>query len=156
MKTYTQLVREGLNSVEEVFPWDLDEMISSGKDCLMLDIREQDEFDAMHIKDSLLVPRGILEGACDWGYDDTIPELVEARDREVIVICRSGNRSVLAALTMQWMGFSKVKSLKTGIRGWNDFELPLFDKDENQVDIDEAEEALASHVTEEQMGPAST
>ncbi len=155
MKTYAQLVQEGLNSVEEVFPWDLDEMISSGKDCLMLDIREQDEYDAMHIKDSLLVPRGILEGACDWGYDDTIPELVQARDREVIVICRSGNRSVLAALTMQLMGYSKAKSLKTGIRGWNDFELPLYDKDDNAVDIDEAEEALATQVTEEQMGPAN-
>lgn len=153
MKTYAELVQDGLNSVEELFPWDLDEMLGEGKDCLLVDIREPTEYDAMHINNSLLVPRGILEGACDWGYDDTIPELVEARDRDVIVICRSGNRSVLAALTMQMMGFKKVKSLKTGVRGWNDFELPLYDKDGKQVDIDDADEALTSRVSAEQMGP---
>jgi len=155
MKTFNELIEEGLNTVDELFPWDLDEDLQAGKDVLILDVREPDEYNAMHIRGSLFAPRGVLESAADWGYDDTIPELVRARDREVVVVCRSGNRSVLAGRTLQLMGYQKVKSLKTGLRGWNDYELPLIDKDGNEVDIDEAEEFLASKVSEEQMGPGA-
>jgi len=153
MKTFNELIEEGLKTVDELFPWDLDEDLQAGKDVLILDVREPDEYNAMHITGSIFAPRGILESAAEWGYDDTIPELVKARDREVVVVCRSGNRSVLAGRTLQLMGYQKVKSLKTGLRGWNDYELPMLDQDGNEVDIDEAEEFLASKVSEEQMGP---
>jgi rhodanese-related sulfurtransferase len=153
MKTYNELIQDSLKYVDELFPWDLDEELQDGKDILILDVREKEEYDAMHIRDSILAPRGVLESSCEWGYDDTIPELVKAREREVVVVCRSGNRSVLAALTLQQLGYQDVKSLKTGIRGWNDYELPLIDNDGNEVDIDEAEDFLSSKVSEEQMGP---
>jgi len=153
MKTYNELIQDSLKTVEELFPWDLDEGLQEGKDILILDVREKEEYDAMHIQGSILAPRGVLESSCEWGYDDTIPELVQARDREVVVVCRSGNRSALAALTMQQLGYQTVKSLKTGIRGWNDYELPLFDEEGKEVDIDEAEVFLSSRVSEEQMGP---
>jgi rhodanese-related sulfurtransferase len=153
MKTFKQLVDESLNNVAEIMPWDLADKIASDNPPLLLDVREPEEFDAMYIEGSLNVPRGILESACDWGYDDTIPELVKARDKEVVVICRSGNRSALAALVMQVMGYENAVSLKTGVRGWNDFDSPLIDKDGNTVDPDDAEEFLASKVSDEQMGP---
>jgi len=153
MKNYNDLMQECLETVQEVFPWDLDEAIQAGQDVLLLDVREPDEYDAMHIRNSLFVPRGVLESACEWGFDDTVPELVQAREREVVVICRSGNRSAFAAKTMQDLGYQNVKSLKTGIRGWNDFELPLIDRAGKEVDIDEADEFLASKVSAEQMGP---
>lgn len=153
MKTFNELIEEGLQTVDEIFPWDLDEDLQTDKDVLILDVREPDEYNAMHIQGSIFAPRGILETAAEWGFDDTIPELVRARDREVVVVCRSGNRSVLAGRTLQLMGYEKVKSLKTGLRGWNDYELPLLDKDGNEVDIDDAEAFLASKVSEEQMGP---
>ena len=153
MKNYNDLMQECLETVQEVFPWDLDEAMQAGQDVLLLDVREQDEYDAMHIQNSLFVPRGVLESACEWGFDDTVPELVQAREREVVVICRSGNRSAFAAKTMQDLGYQNVKSLKTGIRGWNDFELPLIDRAGKEVDIDEADEFLASKVSAEQMGP---
>jgi len=153
MKNYNDLMQECLETVQEVFPWDLDEAIQAGQDVLLLDVREPDEYDAMHIRNSLFVPRGVLESACEWGFDDTVPELVQARKREVVVICRSGNRSAFAAKTMQDLGYQNVKSLKTGIRGWNDFELPLIDRAGKEVDIDEADEFLASKVSAEQMGP---
>ena len=97
MKNYNDLMQECLETVQEVFPWDLDETIKAGQDVLLLDVREQDEYDAMHIENSMFVPRGVLESACEWGFDDTVPELVQAREREVVVICRSGNRSAFAA-----------------------------------------------------------
>ncbi len=153
-KKFTDLIRECLNSVEECFPWDVEEKLEQGKDCLIVDVREPYEFDFARIEQSINVPRGILESACDWGYDDTIPELASARNREIIVVCRSGNRSILAAYTMQQMGYRKVVSMKTGLRGWNDNEQPLIDKDGNPVDVDDAEEFLASKVRPDQMAPA--
>lgn len=153
MKSFMQLVDEGLSTVKEIFPWDLEELLEQENDIVLLDIREIDEFESGHIKGSLHVPRGLLESACDYGYAETIPELVEARDKKIVVICRSGNRSVLAAQVMAIMGYKNALSLKTGIRGWNDNESPLFDKNENTVDIDEAEVFLSPPVSAEQMGP---
>ena len=153
MKTYSQLVNESLPDVKELFPWDLEEKLQRGDDMLLLDVREPYEFNAMQLKDSINVPRGILESAADWDYEETVPELVEAREREVIIICRSGNRSVLAAKTLQLMGFSATISLKTGLRGWNDFEQPLIDGDGNRVSIDQGDDYFESLVRPEQLAP---
>ena len=62
--------------------------------------------------------RGVLEQSCEWDYDETVPELAAGREQEIVVICRSGKRSVLAADMMLRMGFGNVVSLKTGVRGW--------------------------------------
>lgn len=153
MKHFTDLIAEALPDVEEIFPWDLTEKIQENPQLVLLDVREPAEFDALHIQNSLNVPRGVLESACDWDYDETEPALAGGRAKEVIVICRSGNRSVLAAQTMQRMGFKHIASLKTGIRGWNDFEQPLYNKEGEQVDIDDADEILASKVRPDQQRP---
>ena len=153
MKRYTELVSECLDEVRELFPWDLAERLEENPDLLLLDVREPYEFEAMRIEGSINVPRGTLETAVEWDFDDTVPELAARRDKEVIVICRSGNRSALAAQTMKRMGFEKPVSLKTGVRGWNDFELPVYDENDKQVDVDDADELLASNVSEEQRKP---
>jgi len=152
MKTFRDLINDCLPSVQEIFPWDVAELLTSEQPPLLLDIREPYEFAAFHLANSLNVPRGILETACDYGYEDTVPELVKARDKQIVLICRSGNRSVLAAFVMQLMGYNNVSSLKTGIRGWNDFEQPLFDQHEQLISIDDVESILSIPPTAEQMG----
>ena len=153
MKTFEQLVQSALSEVGELFPWDLLPLINSDQPPLLLDVREQDEFEFCHISGSMFVPRGLLEQACDWNYDVTIPELVQARDRKVVVVCRSGTRSVLAALTMKLMGYEDVLSLKTGVRGWNDYDQPLINIAGTTVDGDEADDYLANKVRPEQLEP---
>ena len=153
MKTYTELLKECETNVDELFPWDLDEKLNGDESLFLLDVREPDEFNSMHIKGSVNAPRGVLETSCEWGFDETIPELVQARDKTVIVICRSGNRSLLAARTMQIMGYEKAISLKTGLRGWNDYELSLQDINGETVDEDFADEFFSSKVSKEQMPP---
>lgn len=153
MKTFAQLVNEQLDAVQEVFPWDVEERLDKGEAPMLLDIREESEFSAMRIAGSLNVPRGILESACEYDYEETVRELVEARDREVVIICRSGNRSVLAAVTMQIMGYNKVASLKTGLRGWNDYELELVDAAGITVNIDQADEYFTTHLRPDQLSP---
>jgi rhodanese-related sulfurtransferase len=122
---------------------------------MLLDIRCPDEFATVHIEGAINVPRGILEIAADYGYEETVPELVEARDRRIVVICRSGSRSVLAAYTLKLMGFSNVASLRTGLRGWNDYEQPLTDVRGGCLAFDDVEEMFIPKVSPRQLGPES-
>ncbi|WPL18543.1 putative adenylyltransferase/sulfurtransferase MoeZ [Thiorhodovibrio winogradskyi] len=155
MKKFIELIQHCLTDVREIMPWDLEERLGENPDLLILDVREPDEFDAMHITGSIHVPRGILESACEWDYEETVPELVEARDREIVVVCRSGNRSVLAAHSMQVLGYSNVVSLQTGLRGWKDYDQPLVTGAGEDVDLDDADVYFTPVVRPEQLKPRS-
>ncbi|HFD80265.1 MAG TPA: rhodanese-like domain-containing protein [Gammaproteobacteria bacterium] len=151
MKTIDDFLEEALKTVDELFPWDLEEEIDKHPDLLLLDVREPYEFDAMHIRGAINVPRGILETACSYDFEETVPELVEARERDIVVICRSGKRSALAASVMQQMGYRSVRSLKTGMRGWSDYEQEMVDADGKPVDEDTAIEYFTPRLRPEQL-----
>jgi rhodanese-related sulfurtransferase len=151
MKTFQELVDAALRRVEELFPWDLEEETSNNPGLMLLDIREPYEYDAMHIQGALNVPRGILESSCEFDYEETVPELANARERDIIVICRSGKRSALAADVMQQLGYKKVKSLKTGMRGWSDYEQDMVNGDGDLVDEDSAIDFFTPKLLPEQM-----
>ncbi|OGT88955.1 MAG: sulfurtransferase [Gammaproteobacteria bacterium RIFOXYA12_FULL_61_12] len=154
MNRFLELIRHNLSDVRELMPWDVEERIRANPGLMILDVREPAEFDAMHIAGSLNVPRGILESACEWEYEETEPELVRAREREIIVVCRSGYRSILAAHSLQVLGFKDVVSMQTGLRGWKDYDQPLLDKDGNDVDLDLADDYFTAKLKADQMRPA--
>ncbi len=141
------------NGVKELMPWDLEELLKKPDKPFLLDVRERSEFASMHIQGSLNVPRGILESACEYDYDETEPELVTARAKEIIIICRSGNRSALAAETMNLLGYENVKSLRTGIKGWNDHEQATVDAQGKALDLDDGDEILAPKLRPDQRSP---
>ncbi|MCK4950771.1 MAG: rhodanese-like domain-containing protein [Gammaproteobacteria bacterium] len=151
MKKFMEIVEESLKNVKELLPWDLEEKLKEEEQPLLLDIREPYEYNAMHIKGSISVPRGILETACEYNYEETIPELVESRNREIVVICRSGYRSVLGAEVMQQLGYQNVCSLKSGLRGWNDYEQPLVNEHNEVVDIEEGDDYFTPMLKPEQI-----
>jgi rhodanese-related sulfurtransferase len=156
MKFYADLLAEALQRVREIMPWDLSKQLAGGPAPLLLDVREPAEFSQARIPGSINVPRGVLEQACEWDYEETVPELVNGRSLSIVVICRSGNRSVLAADVLQEMGFFDVASLKTGVRGWNDFEQPIVDELGRLVGGDEAEGLLAPRLLAQQRRPGAS
>ena len=156
MSRYDDLVAEALTRVKEIMPWDLSRSLAAGGRPLLLDVREPAEFALLHIPGSINVPRGILEQSCEWDYDETEPLLAGGRDQEIVVICRSGKRSVLAADAMQRMGFANVVSLKTGVRGWADFEQPMVSAKGAALDADAADELLAPRLRPEQRKPKTS
>lgn len=145
-----QIVEETSKTVTEIMPWDLEEKLVSTSPPMLVDIREPYEFDAMHIKASISAPRGILETACEFNYEETIPLLASARETEIILICHSGNRSILTAAVMQELGYKSVASLKTGLRGWSDYEQPLVNNNDKTIDIDAADEYFKVQIRPEQ------
>ena len=156
MKRYADLLAHALQRVREIMPWDLSKQLAHGRPPVVLDVREPAEYAQVRIPGSINVPRGVLEQACEWDYDETIPQLVRGRELSIVVVCRSGNRSILAADVLQQMGFSDVVSLKTGVRGWNDYEQPMIDGEGRPVDGDTAENLLAPHLRAEQKRPVSS
>lgn len=153
LKRYDDLLADARTRVSEIMPWDLSDRLARRDPPLVLDVREPDEFTALRIAGSLNVPRGVLEQACEWDFDVTVPRLAAGRDGEIVVLCRSGTRSLLAADVMQAMGFARVVSLQTGLRGWNDFDQPLVDAAGSRVDGDVAQALLAPPVRPDQRAP---
>lgn len=150
---YDDLVEEALTRVKEIMPWDLSRALAAGSKPLLLDVREAAEFELLHIPGSINVPRGVLEQSCEWDYDETVPELAARRDQEIVVICRSGKRSVLAADVLLKLGFTNVVSLKTGVRGWSDYEQPMTNASGEQLDADDGDVLLAPRVRPHQRKP---
>jgi rhodanese-related sulfurtransferase len=153
MKRYADLIADALTRVKEIQPWDLSRQLAEGRQLVLLDVREPAEFASLRIPGSINVPRGVLEQSCEWDFDETVPMLAAGRGLDIVVICRSGYRSALVADVMQQMGYSRVVSLKTGVRGWNDFEQPLVDAAGDAVDADAADALLGPHLRPEQRDP---
>lgn len=153
MGCYDNFIAEALDRVKEIMPWDLSRVLAGGGKPILLDVREPLEFTKLRIPGSINVPRGVLEQSCEWDYDETVPELAAGREQDIVVICRSGKRSILAADVLLRMGFAKVVSLKTGVRGWNDYEQALIGSNGEAIDADAADELLAPRLKPEQRKP---
>jgi len=99
--------------------------MDNGEDILLLDVRESSEHEQGHLPGAMLIPRGIIEAAADPSYPKHVPELVNARDRQVILYCATGGRSAMATAVLQMMGFKNVISLSGGFAEWSKAGLPV-------------------------------
>lgn len=87
------------------------------KDALVLDVREESEYKAGHILNAKLISLGSLNGR--------IGELEKYKDRPVVVVCRSGNRSGAACAALGKHGFTQAYNLAGGVMAWQKASLPL-------------------------------
>ena len=97
-----------------------DELASGA--AVAVDVREPEEWQHGHIDGSVPAPRGLLE----FFADPTSPRHKDALDpaKRTIVVCASGARATLAALTLKNMGYEDVAVLEGGLKGWTDAGLP--------------------------------
>jgi rhodanese-related sulfurtransferase len=91
------------------------QMLNQGKG-VILDIRDQDEFAAGHIRDARHIPLKDLKSR--------ISELDKFKSKSVIVVCSSGAQSARAASQLKSAGFSEVYSLDGGLAAWRAQGLP--------------------------------
>ncbi|MCG9896193.1 MAG: hypothetical protein MH204_12030 [Fimbriimonadaceae bacterium] len=118
-KTLQDFVREALALVDEVEP----ECALSDSGCLILDVREPDEFAAGHIPGSINIPRGFLEVKADHDHPKR-DERLQDRSLRILTFCGGGHRSALAAATLYQMGFCECKSIRGGWTLWQSRGLP--------------------------------
>ncbi len=77
---------------------------------VLLDVREQGEYDSGHIKGAVLLPLGTITA-------DTAAMAIENKDTPVLVYCRSGNRSKKASAALAKLGYKNIYEIG-GITSW--------------------------------------
>jgi rhodanese-related sulfurtransferase len=92
----------------------------NGKDSLIFDCREQDEWDQGHLAKINLIPLSQLEARFE--------ELKPFTDLPIYIHCRSGKRSMNACLFLQSQGFSELYNVEGGILAWNEAGYPIIQK----------------------------
>lgn len=86
--------------------------IDAGEEINLVDVREPDENLAYNIG-GILLPLGQVQGL-------QIDAIEDLKEEEVILYCRSGNRSMQACLMLESMGFKNVKNLVGGMLDWQE------------------------------------
>lgn len=116
--TAQDLVAAAKANIEEIDADQLLALQSSGAP--VIDVREADEFAAGHVPGAVNIPRGVLEFQVDGhpavnGQSDAA---LAHRGRPVVLYCRSGGRSALAAESLKCLGFASPVSLAGGFNAW--------------------------------------
>src|SRR6266508_321719 len=113
MASGAELIRRIKEQIEEIDPKDVRELQQNGNGAVLVDVREQHEFEEAHLPGAVHVLRGHLESRIEGAVAD--------RSKRVILYCASGNRSALAAHTLQeLLGYEDVASMRGGITLWKD------------------------------------
>lgn len=122
--TASDLVADARRAIREIGP---EQFSASAEGCILIDVREPAEFDTGHIAGAVNIPRGVLEFQVDAhpAVANVSDPALSHKDQPVVVYCRTGGRAALAALNLQRMGFSDVRSIAGGISDWAVAGLPV-------------------------------
>jgi molybdopterin/thiamine biosynthesis adenylyltransferase/rhodanese-related sulfurtransferase len=109
MPTYRELLQQVRAEISEIDATDARALIET-ETPLVLDVREQSEWDEGHIPGAVHIPRGNLESRIERAAPDPT--------RPVLIYCSAGNRSAFAAKTLSELGYEEVTSLAGGFTDW--------------------------------------
>src|SRR5256885_779933 len=116
MATYRELLQQVRTEISELDATQARELIEDGAP-VVVDVREQDEWDEGHIPGAVHIPRGHLESRIERAAPD--------HSRQVLVYCSAGNRSAFAAKTLEELGYKEVASLAGGFTDWKRNGFPI-------------------------------
>jgi molybdopterin/thiamine biosynthesis adenylyltransferase/rhodanese-related sulfurtransferase len=106
-----EVLKQIKSQISEVDPSDVRDELGNG--VVLVDVRENEEFEAGHIPGAIHVPRSYLESRIENAVSD--------RDAHVVLYCQSGNRSAWGAHTLkELLGYQNVESMRGGITLWKD------------------------------------
>jgi molybdopterin/thiamine biosynthesis adenylyltransferase/rhodanese-related sulfurtransferase len=115
MPSGAELIRTIRDQIHEVDPREVRDAVQNGngRAPVLVDVREQHEFEEGHIPGAVHVPRGYLESRIEGASAD--------RSQPIVLYCASGSRSALAAHTLgELLGYEDVASMAGGITLWKD------------------------------------
>ncbi len=97
--------------MQQITVKELKSMMDSEQDFLLLDVREPNEYTEYNIDGMLMPLAGILAG--------NVEAIIDWKDKEIVVHCRSGARSMNACMALESQGFRDVKNLVGGVLAWS-------------------------------------
>ena len=110
------LVKEAKSRIQEITLEQFTALKGADDKFTLIDVREDSEWQAGRVPGAIHISRGVLE----FQIDAKVPQ----KDSRVVLYCRSGSRSALAADTLQKLGYTKVYSLAGGFAAYQKAGLP--------------------------------
>ena len=114
---FLDIVNDAKTRIREVTVDDVKNDRETGVDHILVDTREDSEWNAAHAAGSIHLGKGTIERDIEGAIPDT--------GKKIVLYCGGGYRSALAADTLQKMGYTNVFSLAGGWRAWKAAEMPV-------------------------------
>ena len=106
---FLSLVNDALTRVNEIPISEAKTLIAENPDVVLLDVREESEWNKSHAKNAQYLGKGVLERDLESRFPD--------KNTKIIMYCGGGYRSALTCDAAQKMGYTNVKSLQNGYKG---------------------------------------
>ncbi len=113
---FEDLVAQIKPNIKEVTIEQVVNFQKEAKDFLLIDVREDHEWQQGHAPGAVHLGRGIIER--------DIIALEPNKGREIVLYCGGGYRSAMSAENLQKMGYTNIFSMAGGMRGWRELNLP--------------------------------
>jgi rhodanese-related sulfurtransferase len=114
---FLEVVNDAKKRIREVTLEDVKAKLDRKEKFLLVDVREDNEWNKDHLPNAIHLGKGIIER----DIEQQVPDL----GAPLVLYCGGGFRSALAADKLQQMGYTNVLSMDGGIRGWRERGYPL-------------------------------
>ncbi len=114
---FLAIVNDAKSRIREITAPEVRKKIQQGEQFALIDVREDSEYAAGHLPGARHISKGILERDIEKEVPDS--------NAEIVLYCGGGYRSALAADNLQKMGYTRVRSLAEGWRGWTEASFPV-------------------------------
>ena len=115
--SFLAIVEDAKSRVKEISLEDTRTRLSENPDAVLLDVREESEWNKAHAKEAQYLGKGVMERDLETRFPD--------KETEIIMYCGGGFRSALTCDAAQKMGYSNVWSMENGYRGMIVAEWPM-------------------------------
>ena len=114
---FLEIVEDAKSRVKEISLEDTRTRLGENPDAVLLDVREESEWNRAHAKEAQYLGKGVLERDLETRFPD--------KETEIIMYCGGGFRSALTCDAAQKMGYTNVWSMENGYRGMIVAEWPM-------------------------------
>ena len=114
---FLKVVNDAKSRIREVSVDETRKRMDADKNVRLIDVREDNEWDAAHASGAEHLGKGIIERDIETAVPD--------KNTELILYCGGGYRSALAADVLQQMGYNNVYSMAGGWKAWKDAGAPV-------------------------------
>jgi len=114
---FLRLVAQSKQRIRETTPEEVRRRQEAGERFLMIDVREDGEWQRGRARGAMHLGKGIIER----DIEKTVPD----HDADIVLYCGGGFRSALAADALQQMGYRNVRSMDGGWRRWTELGYPV-------------------------------
>ncbi len=108
-KQYVATIKQHITETDAEM---IKQRLDANENFYLIDVRSEADYQTAHLPGAVHLDRGLLE----LKIEKTVPNTAD----EIVLYCGGGSRSALSAESLQNMGYSNVKSLRGGFRGWRD------------------------------------